>query len=90
MTFARKITRPLVRKGAVWAGKQMMTRVQQQSAKSVTAKGGASIKRRSLTGLLFAVLSAAAVAALKVGMDRAMTDRKGRHDSEFDVFDDES
>lgn len=90
MTFARKLTRPLVRKGAVWAGKRMMTRVQKRSAESVTTKGGKSIKRKGLTGILFAVLSAAALAALKVGVDRAMTDRRGRHDSEFDVFDDEN
>lgn len=89
MSFARKVTRPLVAKGAAWAGKRLLTRVQKRSAKSVTSKGGRSIRRRGLTGLLFAVMSAAAIAALKVGIDHAMTDRKGKHNSEFDVFDDD-
>lgn len=90
MSFARKVTRPLVAKGAVWAGRKLMTRVQTRSAKSVTAKGGKSVKRKGLAGVLLAVLSAAALAALKVGIDHAMTDRKERHNSEFDVFDDEN
>lgn len=90
MSFARRVTRPLVSKSAVWAGKKMMKRVQKRSAESVTTKGGKSIKRKGLGALVLAGLSAAAIAALKVGVDRAMADRKERHNSEFDVFDDEN
>ena len=85
MSVARRLARP----AAVWAGRKMMTSVQKRSAKSVTEKGGKTASRKGLVGLLFAVLSAAALAALTVGVNQTMTDRKERRQSEFDVFSDD-
>lgn len=89
MSIARKLAKPVASRAAVWAGRKMMAGVQKRTAKSVTDKGGKSVSRKGLAGILIAVLSAAALAALKVGVDNAMSDRKDRRKSEFDVFADD-
>ncbi len=87
--MARKLSRKVFSTASVWVGRNLMRRVQQQTAKSVTAKGGRTVARRSLSGLVIAVLSAAALAALKAGVDHALADRKERRNTEFDVFNDD-
>lgn len=89
MSLVRKLTRPAVSGIAVWVGRRMLRTVQKRTAKAVTAKGGRTIARRGLSGMLIAAASAAAIAALKVGVDHALSDRKDAHRSEFDVFDDD-
>lgn len=89
MSLARRVFRPVASAVAVWVGKRLMRGVQKRAAKSVTTKGGRIGSRRGLTGILLAAVSAAALAGLKMGVDRAFSDRKERHNSEFDVFDDD-
>lgn len=89
MARGRRLVRPLVSGVAIWTGKRLIRGVQKRNAKSVTDKGGRSSSRRGLTGLFVAAISAAAIGALKLGVDRAFSDRRERHNSEFDVFDDD-
>lgn len=87
--MARNLSRKLFSAVSVKVGRNLLRRVQQQTAKSVTAKGGRTVARRSLSGLVIAILSAAALAALKAGVDHALADRKDKHNAEFDVFNDD-
>ncbi len=83
------MSRKLFSAASVWVGRNLMRRVQKQTAKSVTSKGGRAVARRSLSGVIIAVLSAAALAALKAGVDHALADRKERRNTEFDIFNDD-